>query len=103
MSRSRPEPIRFRKKPVEIEAMKLVDAFDSAEPILHWIRSGGGTAYLHLNCGGRETHLLIRTLEGDMIASLGDWVIRGVQGEFYPCKPDIFAATYEPTEGGEAA
>ena len=103
------KPTHFRKKPVEIEAMRLADAFDSAEPILHWIRNGGGTAYLHLNCGGRETHLLIRTLEGDMIAALGDWIIRGVQGEFYPCKPDIFDATYEPAEdaalaeGGEAA
>ena len=40
--------------------------------------------------------LLISTLEGQMRADVGDWVIRGVKGEFYPCKPDIFAATYEP-------
>lgn len=39
------------------------------------------------------------TLEGNMLASKGDWIIRGVQGEFYPCKPDIFAATYELVEG----
>lgn len=40
--------------------------------------------------------LLIRTLEGVMEARDGDWIIKGVKGEFYPCKPDIFAATYEP-------
>lgn len=42
--------------------------------------------------------LTIRTLEGDMTANKGDWIIKGVQGEFYPCKPDIFAATYEPVQ-----
>ena len=40
--------------------------------------------------------LLIPTLEGDMLASLNDWIIKGVKGEIYPCKPDIFAATYDP-------
>ena len=42
-----------------------------------------------------EDGILISTLEGEMLANSGDWVIRGVQGEFYPCKPEIFAATYE--------
>lgn len=42
--------------------------------------------------------LIIKTLEGDMTASEGDWIIKGVQGEFYPCKPDIFADTYEPVD-----
>ena len=42
--------------------------------------------------------MLIRTLEGEMCAQSGDWIIRGVKGELYPCKPDIFAATYEPAE-----
>ncbi|GLI30388.1 MULTISPECIES: hypothetical protein [Brachybacterium] len=96
-------PTRFRKKPVEIVAMRVINPVDSIETVLRWIRREGGTAYLHLNCGDGESHLLIRTLEGDMIAALGDYVIRGVQGEFYPCKPDIFEATYELAEGGEAA
>lgn len=79
---------RFRKKPVVIEAMR----FDR-------------NAYLQVAdwCGGRlvrtdnnrVSFLVIPTLEGDMRAEKGDWVIRGVQGEFYPCKPEIFAATYE--------
>ena len=48
-----------------------------------------------------ETEVLIPTLEGVMTASLGDWIIKGVQGEFYPCKPDIFAATYTLVVTGE--
>lgn len=45
-----------------------------------------------------EGKIVIETLEGDITASLGDWIIKGVKGEFYPCKPDIFDATYEPAE-----
>lgn len=44
---------------------------------------------------------VIPTLEGELYASVNDWIIRGVKGEFYPCKPDIFAATYEPVEEGD--
>lgn len=48
----------------------------------------------------RDGHqLIIQTLEGDHRANPGDWIIKGVQGELYPCKPDIFEATYEPVEG----
>ena len=43
----------------------------------------------------KDVRLRIATLEGEMIASVGDWIIRGVKGEFYPCKPDVFAASYE--------
>lgn len=46
----------------------------------------------------RKENLKIDTLEGTMIANVGDWIIKGVKGEFYPCKPDVFAATYEPVE-----
>ena len=46
-----------------------------------------------------EDALLIHTLEGDHRADIGDWIIRGVKGEFYPCKPEIFALTYEAVEG----
>lgn len=48
--------------------------------------------------GNAEPVIRIQTLEGDMLARQGDWVIKGVKGEFYPCKPDIFEATYEPVE-----
>lgn len=102
---------RFRKKPVEIEAR--VVAADNLAEIASWC-DGVSTdamvwdydagAYRHpdqsLMFGAqyRDRGVLIRTLEGDMFAGLGDYVIRGVHGEFYPCKPDIFAATYDPVE-----
>ena len=47
--------------------------------------------------GPGQSGLVIPTLEGDHLAEPGDWIIKGVKGEFYPCKPDIFAATYDPT------
>jgi hypothetical protein len=46
----------------------------------------------------RKDGLKIFTMEGQLMATIGDWIIKGVKGEFYPCKPDIFAATYEPAE-----
>ena len=51
----------------------------------------------------RDGRLIISTLEGLHWADPGDWIIRGVQGEFYPCKPDIFAATYEPEQQEQAS
>lgn len=86
----------FRKKPVVIEAMLWDGSILTADLIEDW--SGGKTACRVLidakNIVG--PFLLIDTLEGEMKASVGDWIIRGVKGEFYPCKPDIFAATYDP-------
>ena len=78
---------RFRKKPVEIEAMQYDGTQDSWREITDWAddvwhRTGDRSIEIH-------------TLEGTMLASVGDWVIRGVKGEFYPCKPDIFEKTYE--------
>lgn len=82
---------RFRKKPVVIEAMQTRDdAIGSNLGIVaNWITLNGGAATV------RNGHLAITTLEGPLHVTPGDWVIRGVSGEFYPCKPDIFAATYE--------
>jgi hypothetical protein len=77
----------FRKKPVVIEAVQFDGTNHDAI-----VRFAG----LKARVIGRERALLIGTLEGSLTASPGDWIIRGVQGEFYPCKPDIFAATYEP-------
>jgi hypothetical protein len=76
---------RFRKKPVVIEAMGPL-THDNAASMAHW---AGGLVHRALN------EVALPTLEGTMIASLGDWIIRGVKGEFYPCKPDIFEATHE--------
>lgn len=94
-------PQRFRKKPVEVEAMQWDGTADGATPIIDWVLQNGGRAKYYcshdMGCPGTlEGHTIsIRTLEGSMQTSPGDWVIRGIKGEFYPCKPDIFAATYE--------
>lgn len=82
----------YRKKPVEIQAMNWDGTPEGATPVINWILSNGGTA--RFSCS--QPHIIaIDTLEGSMHASPGDWIIQGVQGEFYPCKPDIFAATYD--------
>jgi hypothetical protein len=81
--------MKFRKRPVVIDAM-LYDGTNTYE-VVEWM--GEHTdATIGFNPGGT---IVIPTLEGNMIASVGDWIIRGVQGELYPCKPDIFEATYE--------
>jgi hypothetical protein len=82
---------RFRKKPVVIEAVQF-DGENSSE-IFAWLLSDLSSP--HIRKVDESGVLVIRTLEGDMTAQKGDWIIQGVQGEFYPCKPDIFSATYE--------
>jgi hypothetical protein len=79
---------KFRKKPVVIEAVQLkLLNFDEVETFV------GG------DIGKNEKgETVIATLEGAMICSLNDWIIKGVNGEFYPCKPDIFEKTYESVE-----
>ena len=89
--------MKFRKKPIVIEAMGPLTA-DNSEEIAAWC--GGGEAPRQE--GGRLGELVIPTLEGSHRASLGDWIIKGVKGEFYPCKSDIFKATYEPVPLAEA-
>jgi hypothetical protein len=86
---------RFRKKPVVIEAAQLVDDLNELRVVADWVVDNGGRVWEPL-LPSAEHVMTIQTLEGNMDAALGDWVIRGVQGEFYPCKPDIFKATYEP-------
>lgn len=87
-----PMPRQFRKKPVVIEAMQFTGT-NGAE-IEKW--TGGEAIVSGPSSPDFKEHLNIATLEGGMEASPGDWVIKGVKGEFYPCKPDIFEATYEP-------
>lgn len=96
---------KFRKKPVVIEAMQWDGSAESATPIVNWALSHDGLSvryHEHLMDGDFIAHpdpyLWVDTLEGRMIASAGDWIIRGINGEFYPCKPDIFAKTYEAVE-----
>ncbi len=99
--------MKFRKKPVEIEAM-LVEADHAPDAtgldanrlaiasVSGWMLGNGFRDFkVH---GTGPFGIAIETLEGVMVASPGDWIIKGVQGEFYPCKPDIFEQTYEPVE-----
>lgn len=83
----------YRKKPVIIEAWeftrKALDDIDS------WVRKYRDDIKLVSQYGAEVLYIEIETLEGTMRAELGDYIIKGVQGEFYPCKPDIFEATYE--------
>lgn len=100
--------MRYRKKPVEVEARQWDGTAEGATRIIDWILAEGGTATYRCSDPVRcEIHdgdcphwIEIRTLEGSHRASLRDWIIKGVAGEFYPCKPDIFEATYEPVNGG---
>lgn len=98
-------PRTFRKKPVEVEAMQLTT--ENAKDICDWMQSAhimGYTPESHQGHGiGNDGVVLIDTREGQMTADIGDWVIRGVHGEFYPCKPDIFADTYEVAEDEDVA
>ena len=76
---------QFRKKPIVIEAVQFHDSKAGLAEVVGFVP----------NIGLQNGVPIIRTLEGDMSVSPGDWIIKGVQGEFYPCKPDIFEATYE--------
>lgn len=103
--------MKYQKKPVVIEAFQMTEArrMDNAGwPMwLHeaWNRSHdeeGALQRVNMKAAMPDA-LEIVTLEGKHRVSWGDWIIRGVQGELYPCKPDIFAATYEPVGFGVAA
>lgn len=82
--------MKYRKKAVVIEAMQFKtnnEPDDShMDSIVEWV--GAGARH-------DSTSIFIKTLEGEMRADVLDWIIKGIKGEFYPCKPDIFEATYE--------
>lgn len=90
--------MKFRKKPIVVEAVQyngpaMFNKFENSRPALPegvvWVgdRQMAGTLYP-----------AIQTLEGEMLVKAGDWIIKGIRGEFYPCKPDVFEATYEKVE-----
>jgi len=98
---------KFRKKPIVIEAFKWTGDFDQIEDpewaikaiesgIIYFINSGTSNCQMFIiNSGTSNCQMFINTLEGVHEVSQGDWVIQGVKGELYPCKPDIFDLTYE--------
>jgi len=77
--------MKFRKKPVVIEAIQFTGNDRECMLFCPTARDPEDT----------KPNLIIPTLEGDHLCSVGDWIIKGIKGEFYPCKPDIFSATYE--------
>lgn len=87
--------MKFRKKPVEIEAELYAIGEPTPQGVEFVMGIELGTSW---NGDPDECVAIIRTLEGNMIVSPGDWVITGIDGERYPCKPDIFERTYERSE-----
>lgn len=86
---------KYRKRPVIIEARQITD--ETAVDVAVWC---GGEWYQRYNFGVPQTKVVaIPTLEGTMEGTEGDWIIKGVKGEFYPCRKDIFEETYEEVEG----
>ena len=88
--------MKYQKKLVVIEARQFTSNNEkegisnaNIDAVVGWILNNGGKARHD------RTNIFIQTLEGEMSASVGDFIIQGVKGEFYPCKPDIFSATYQ--------
>lgn len=80
--------MRYRTKPCEIEAVQWTDR--NVAEIMRFVKNESAII--------TNGVLIIKTLEGDMVASTGDYIIRGLRGEYYPCKPDVFQKKYEPCE-----
>jgi hypothetical protein len=97
--------MRYRKKPVVVEALQLCwatwdELCDFMPGVINEDNPARESDEASDPCGESPFYieLTIPTLEGEHIAKHGDWIIKGVQGEFYPCKPDIFAMTYEAVD-----
>ena len=78
---------KYIKKPIEIEAFQLLE--NDEDNVFDFVNKNGGEAYFY------NGDLIIKTLEGNITASNMDYIIKGINGEFYPCKPDLFNLTYE--------
>ena len=90
--------MKYRKKPVVIEAFKWTGGPDQTEDPVWIIEAIKNGIVRFENSGTSDIALLIDTLEGTHRANTGDFIIQGIKGELYPCKPDIFEATYEPID-----
>ncbi len=82
--------VKYRKRPIIVEAFQYLPDSENNFACPDWFKMDG------ISYPPDEIYIEIQTLEGLMIARPRDWVIRGIKGEEYPCKPDIFEATYEP-------
>ena len=88
--------MKYRKKPVVIDAMQLTKR--TAYDVIDFVGMENLDGYNTGETNGDPCCVYIKTLEGRMRGNEYDYIIRGIKGEFYPCKPDIFEATYEPVE-----
>ncbi|WP_267244379.1 hypothetical protein [Streptomyces sp. PR69] len=90
---------RYRKRPIEIDAIQWTgDNINAVMDFMHPQEPVHVNSLSHMRFTDADELVGIQTLEGLMVAGIGDWIVRGVRGELYPCKPDIFAETYEPTD-----
>ncbi|WP_019554802.1 hypothetical protein [Propionispira raffinosivorans] len=92
---------KYRKKPIEIEAFQFDGDFVNGDSTPAWAWEAiekGEIFFSSLDRIEPPCELFIKTLEENMHASMGDYIIRGISGEIYPCKPDIFEKTYESVE-----
>lgn len=89
----------YTSRPISIEAVQWDGSADMATPIIDWVVENDGTISLHCAdfdaCERGEHVLRIRTLEGTMDAAAGWWIIKGTEGEFYPCKDSVFQRKYQ--------
>ena len=90
--------MKYRKKPLTIEAMQFIDTPDRIEELSNFIDDQDLRIVYRDPTGPK---LILKTLEGYIEASINDYIIKGVKGEFYPCKPDIFEQTYEEVKENE--
>lgn len=90
--------MKFRKKPVVVEAVQFLPSEESLKEIHDLTSMSLRKVESHISSEGWFS-LFIETLEGKMEAKIGDWIIKGIAGEIYPCKPDIFLKTYEVVDG----
>lgn len=91
--------MKYRKRPLEIDAFQIKPAMKNSE-LPHWALEAMANGKLRLARLSQSTLLVeVTTLEGEMKCGYGDWVIRGIEGELYPCKRDIFEKSYESVQG----
>lgn len=101
-----PIPAQYTKRPVTVEAARLEGSNAHTHAIYQWVESHVGSfnpdmtppPTSGISIDPSTGNIMIATLEGIMTASMGDWIIRGIHGEFYPCKHEIFTATYQPAD-----
>lgn len=91
-------PKKYVKKPIPVEATQFTR--ETFNELQEWVSKGKGTLGMRVDYDKQLT-LTVYTLEGEMTAKLGDYIIKGVRGEFYPCDREIFEETYEPAQEKE--